>query len=194
MFSQVSASAGRWGKARKSGIVAFSAVLSLSTSIAAQAAQTRYQALPPRQQVPVLRLSSVPHAKEVIFPASGIRTVVSFVSLRADEPTGVSSRGQIAILESLRHQVKPASLQVVVIGYAGAGKQPSFSEATNAWYDWHLVGIPLLVDRSEAAARAYRVVHAPTTFIVAANGRVLRRWDGFVAPGPLELAVTPRPH
>lgn len=193
MFSQVSAHIGRRGKARNPWLVAFSAVLSLATFVEVQAAQAKHWALPPRQHVPILRLSSVPHAREVIFPARGINTVVSFVSLRADEPTGVNSRGQIAILESLRHQVKPASLQVVVIGYAGRGKQPSSSEAINAWYDWHLAGIPLLVDPSGMAARAYRVVHAPTTFIVAANRSVVRRWDGFVAPGPLEFAVTPRP-
>jgi AhpC/TSA family len=205
VFAQVSP-AGSWrGRWLKPRLALFGAVLSLVTAGCAPAGHAEQSASPPAQlvhasasppaqQVQALRLASAPHAKEVEFPAvGGARTVVSFVSLRADEPTGASSRGQIAILESLRRQVKPAALQVVVIGYAGTGKQPSSSEAINAWYDWHLVGIPLLVDRHGVAARDYGVHRAPTTFLVSRTGRVLRRWDGYVAPGPLELAVTPRP-
>lgn len=151
------------------------------------------QAWVPRR-VPQIHLASAPRGAEVLFPnRHGTRSIVSFVSLRAHQPSDSASRGQIAILKSLRHQTKLAALQIVVVAYAGPGQPPSASVLTNALYDWGLGEIPLLSDRSATAARAYRVTHAPTTFLVAADGRILHRWDGFAAPGSLILTVKGAP-
>jgi hypothetical protein len=56
-----------------------------------------------------------------------------------------------------------------------------------AYKDKYNVGIPLTVDESGVLFRSFHVMHVPTLLIADANGRIVRRTEGFDANLPAEL-------
>jgi thioredoxin-like negative regulator of GroEL len=58
----------------------------------------------------------------------------------------------------------------------------------NASYDWHLT-VPLLLDANSRLARQLQVNSIPTTFLFAADGRILKRWQGLTRPAVLAQGI-----
>jgi NAD(P)-dependent dehydrogenase (short-subunit alcohol dehydrogenase family) len=100
------------------------------------------------------------------------------------------SRGQLVFLKSMARQYAPKGVEVLIVGCNGpCGGQPLAPSALlNFTYDWQLDGLTVLRDDATTALR-YGVRTLPTTLLVAPDGRIQRRWDGFVAPARLALAL-----
>ena len=100
------------------------------------------------------------------------------------------SRGQLVFLKSMARQYASKGVEVLVMGCNGLdGGQPLAPSALlNLTYDWQLDGLTVLRDDATTALR-YGVSTLPTTLLIASDGRIQRRWDGFVAPQQLALAL-----
>jgi hypothetical protein len=101
------------------------------------------------------------------------------------------SRGQLVFLKSMAQQYASKGLAVVIVGCDGLSHGHTLVPRAllNLNYDWQLDGVPVLWDDYQATALRYGVFTLPTTFLVASDGRIQRRWDGFVAPAQLALTV-----
>ena len=80
---------------------------------------------------------------------------------------------------------------MLIVGRNGlfSGKPLAPGALLNFTYDWQLDGVTVLGDDNEAATIRYGISTLPTTFLIAADGRIQRRWDGFVASPQLALAI-----
>ena len=101
------------------------------------------------------------------------------------------SRGQLVSLKSMAQQYAPNGVEVQIVGCNGlfSGNPLAPGALLNFTYDWQLDGVTVLRDDDAGTAFRYGVSQLPTTFLVAADGRIERRWDGFVAPAQLALAL-----
>jgi hypothetical protein len=101
------------------------------------------------------------------------------------------SRAQLVFLKSIARQYAPNGVEVLIVGCNGLlGGQPLTSTALlNFTYDWQLDGVTVLRDDDAGTAFLYGVSTLPTTLLIASDGRIQRRWDGFVAPAQLALAL-----
>jgi len=101
------------------------------------------------------------------------------------------SRGQLVSLQSMARQYAPKGVEVLVVGCNGlCGGQPLAPNALlNFTYDWQLDGVTVLRDDNAGTAFRYGVSTLPTTLLIASDGRLQRRWDGFAAPAQLALAL-----
>jgi hypothetical protein len=101
-----------------------------------------------------------------------------------------ASRNEVPFLLSMAHQYTPRGLRVVVIDASAlVGPPPPTHDAlVNASYDWQL-DFPVLEDRANQIARRVRVTRAPTLILVAADGRIQGRWQGFTPPAVLAQAI-----
>jgi len=104
----------------------------------------------------------------------------------ADTP----SRGQVVFLASMAHQYGPRGLRVAIVDASAltAGSQPSHDAALNASYDWQL-NFPLLLDPNGQLARQLGVREVPTTFLIAIDGTIVRRWQGRTLPAILAQGI-----
>lgn len=104
----------------------------------------------------------------------------------ADTP----SRSQIVFLSSMAQQYGHRGLRVAVIDASALAlaSPPSHDALLNASYDWQLK-FPLLIDQDLHLARRLRVPEVPTTFLVAADGHVLNRWQGLARPAVLASSI-----
>jgi hypothetical protein len=118
------------------------------------------------------------------------------------------SRSQVVFLLSMAHQYGLRGLRVAIVdasvlqpssasavasalahGSAPApASQPSHDALVNASYDWHLT-VPLLLDANSRLARQLQVNSIPTTFLFAADGRILKRWQGLTRPAVLAQGI-----
>jgi hypothetical protein len=119
--------------------------------------------------------------------------LLSFVDARSLplSPTySAPSRGQLVFLKSMARQYAPKGVEVLIVGCNGLGGGPPLTPSAllNFTYDWQLDGLTTLRDDATTALR-YGVSTLPTSFLIASEGRIQRRWDGFVAPAPLALAL-----
>ncbi|MPY86860.1 MAG: hypothetical protein GEU99_02965 [Luteitalea sp.] len=88
--------------------------------------------------------------------------------------TGAPSRSQVVMLQSVQQQFRARGLQVVLRGPV----------ARDVAYDWHLQDIPLLPnDGHEPAGQR------PTTLLVSPDRTVVARWEGFVPPAVVGMAL-----
>ncbi len=97
--------------------------------------------------------------------------VLSFLS-----PENGDSRSVVVFLQSLLAQYWDKGLEVVVALRPG-------QEDENLRYDWGLAGIRL-IPHPGIPIRSW-----PTTMLIAPEGKIVRRWEGFVMPADLGLAV-----
>lgn len=118
------------------------------------------------------------------------------------------SRSQAVFLLSMAHQYGPRGLRVAIVdasvltpfsALASASalahgsapsppSQPSRDAILNASYDWHL-DVPLLVDPESKLARQLQVSSVPTTFLFAADGAFVQRWQGLTRPAVLAQGI-----
>jgi len=122
------------------------------------------------------------------------RTVLlSFIDARSQPLSRTyadRSRGQLVFLKSMAQQYAPNGVDVLIVGCNGPFSAEPLDPnlLLNFTYDWQLDGVTVLRDDASAAFR-YDVSTLPTTLIIARDGRIQRRWDGFVAPARLALAL-----
>jgi hypothetical protein len=118
------------------------------------------------------------------------------------------SRSQVVFLASMAYQYGSRGLRVAIVdasvlapasalasasalehGSAPApASQASRDVVLNASYDWHLQ-IPLLLDPNGRLARQLQVSQLPTTFLVAADGTIVQRWQGLTRPAVLAQGI-----
>jgi peroxiredoxin len=90
----------------------------------------------------------------------------------------------------MAHQYGPRGLRVAIVDATAlaSGSKPSRDAVLNASYDWHLQ-IGLLLDPEAHLAHALQVNSVPATFLVAADGTILERWQGPTRPAVLAQAI-----
>jgi hypothetical protein len=100
------------------------------------------------------------------------------------------SRRQVVFLVSMAQQYGPRGLRVAIVDASvlASGSEPSHDAVLNATYDWHL-NFPLLVDLKGEVARQLGVKVVPTTFLVAADGTIVQRWQGLTRPAILAQGI-----
>jgi peroxiredoxin len=101
------------------------------------------------------------------------------------------SRGQLVFLKSMAQQYAPSGLEVLIVGCNRLfSRKPLAAGALlNFTYDWKLDDVTVLRDDGAGTAFRYGVSTLPTTFLIASDGHIQRRWDGFVASAQLALAI-----
>jgi hypothetical protein len=106
----------------------------------------------------------------------------------------------------MAHQYGPRGLRVAIVDASvlASVSQPShltgvpgdrssslgwsYDAVLNASYDWHL-NFPLLLDQKGQLARQLGVKEVPTTFLFAADGAVVKRWQGPARPATLAQGI-----
>ena len=133
------------------------------------------------------------HAKAVLPLPEGHPVLVSFLDTQARaSAAGNPSRSQLVFLKSMDTQSRRAGLRTIVVDAAHALgiAQPSADDLVNVRYDWALPRtIAVVGDPHGAFAREYHVVDVPTTLLLNARGKVVRRWAGFAGAAALDFAV-----
>jgi hypothetical protein len=103
----------------------------------------------------------------------------------ADTP----SHREVAFLRSMSHQYSSRGLKVAIVDSSAlAGRRPTHEDLLNASYDWQL-DIPLLEDRESRLASRLAVRELPTLLLVAPQGSISRRWEGFIGPASLAQGI-----
>ncbi|MGA3372093.1 MAG: TlpA disulfide reductase family protein [Terracidiphilus sp.] len=106
------------------------------------------------------------------------------------DTAGTPSRSQAVFLASMAHQYGPRGLRVAIVDASALtrGPQPSHDAVLNAGYDWQL-NFPLLLDQNGQLARVLEVKEVPTTFLIAADGTIVQRWQGLTRPAILTQGI-----
>lgn len=98
------------------------------------------------------------------------------------------SRSQIVVLQSMAVQHAGSGLRVL-IAHANSGRSaPTLADLTNFSFNWHLDNVSVLSDDG-ALAHVYGVSQVPTTFLIASDGTLLQRWEGFTASQTIDLTL-----
>jgi peroxiredoxin len=93
------------------------------------------------------------------------------------------SRAQVVFLRSMA--VQHRRLRVVIVDTSRASR----AALLNYTYDWALPRAISVLRDDGSLARRYRVRKVPTTFLIGRMGRIAQRWNGFVLPVRLALAI-----
>ncbi len=120
--------------------------------------------------------------------------LVSFLdssSLLRTQLQASPSAAQIVVLKSMSQQYRSRGIAVLIVGapYGRSGQVASRRQFINLAFDWNLRHVSALRDAAGITARKYSVVNLPATFLIGQNGKILRRWNGYVAPAPLSFAL-----
>jgi len=147
----------------------------------------------PGEPVPDFTLPAVRGGSFELRKPQGQPALLAFLETVPDT-ADTPSRSQVAMLQSMDHQYRAHGLRVAIIdatalGMNGEpGRKPDRDALINTSYDWNLE-IPLLEDENGRVARMIGVTHAPTTILVAADGRAARVWERPVPPGEMAVAI-----
>jgi len=121
--------------------------------------------------------------------------LLSFIDARPQPfscPHSGSSRGQVVFLKSMAQQYTQNGVEVLMVGCNQPfGARPlTANSLLNFSYDWQLDGITVLRGDESTISR-YGVFTLPMTLLIASDGRIQRRWDGFAPASQLALALEP---
>lgn len=152
-------------------------------------------ALPPVAPQPAAKPApdfSLPQVRGGVFhlrarpPQATLLAFLQTVPDSADTP----SRGEAVFVLSMAHQYGPRGLRVAAIDASALadGQPPLHDALVNASYDWHL-DIPLLADTGSRVAHAYGIIRLPTVILLAPDGTVAQRWDGFTHPAAVAQGI-----
>lgn len=114
----------------------------------------------------------------------GHPTLVSFLATQAtgDDPSLL----QITVLKSMNSQYSAAGLDVEIIDTSHA----TAAQITNFGYDWHLdPSIKVRTDTDARFAQEEKATSAPTTILLSAAGKELRRWNAMADSQDLAFAL-----
>lgn len=104
-------------------------------------------------------------------------------------------RREMPAFEQLHRQLAPAGLRVVAVSVDAAVATRDIRE----FIDEYALGFDILHDPARAVARTFNTTGVPETFLIDADGRLLRHWIGRIdplAPGvrdEVEAALRARP-
>jgi peroxiredoxin len=170
-------------------------VLSLLFHYGRQMAYSQTEHVQPSMLAPNFRLPVVKGGVYHLTNLKGQVVLMSFVNARPTDASlskGDTSRSQIVFLKSIEEQYGLNGVLVLIVDATTlSGGQPlSSEELVNLFYDWNLDPIPVLMDtHSCATAQDYSVFKLPTTILIAPDGRVSHRWDGFASANELAFAL-----
>jgi hypothetical protein len=119
--------------------------------------------------------------------------LLTFLRTQPDTEAGLS-RSQVVSLISIQHQYGSKGVDVVAIDASAleTGHAPDRDSLVNVVADWHLGMLPLLIDDAvNTTAFHYGVQHAPVTFLIAADGKIIQTWNGLAQGAQLALALQP---
>ena len=162
------------------------------TLMLAATCQSRSVPTPASGQVSTLPDLTLPNVRGGAFPLR-IRPaqplLLAFLQTVPDT-ADTPSRSQVVFLVSMAQQYAPRGLRVAIVDASvlASGSQPSHDAVLNATYDWHL-NFPLLVDLKGQLARALQVKAVPATFLIAADGTIVQRWQGLTRPATLAQGI-----
>jgi peroxiredoxin len=149
--------------------------------------------LQPGASAPDFALQAVRGGEYRTADLTGQPILLSFLNTRAgaSSDTADPSRAQIVFLKSMQGQYAPKGLAVWIVDSSriATGKQSSPDQLINFTYDWQLDDIPVLDDSESAVARLFGVESTPATFLIAADGIIQQRWDGFASASQLALSI-----
>jgi len=119
--------------------------------------------------------------------------LLSFINSRpldASLSTPDVSRNQIVFLKSVAQQYASRGVQVLLVDATAlaGGEQPDQEALLNFAHNWDMETIPVLMN-SETTVREYGISQVPTTLLIAPDGRVTHRWEGFASAAQLAFAV-----
>ena len=119
--------------------------------------------------------------------------LLSFIQLDRGEysRTRNPSHSQVVFLRSLAHQYGGQGLNVVFVGGGHYAQDESArDDLLNMAYNWQIQDLPVLMEILPLlAAGNDPLTRFPTTFLLAADGRILQRWDGLATTAQLSFAV-----
>jgi peroxiredoxin len=136
-------------------------------------------------------------AEGVVYRLKDLReqvVILSFLNTQADGSgiNGDMSRSQVVFLRSMAEQYGPKGVRILIVDATSLvlGQPASQDALINYSYDWHLEGIPVLMDRKKSStARTYGVTQVPTTFLIDGEGIIQQRWDSFAPAQDLAFAL-----
>ena len=115
--------------------------------------------------------------------------LLSFVS---SDPGTLPSRATAVVDASMALQYRSAGLQVVLADLSATRwpQDQADDRLTNLGYDWHLGAVRIVRAQDLGAlAAAYDAGSAPATFLIGADGTVLKHWDGTLLAQSVALAL-----
>lgn len=100
------------------------------------------------------------------------------------------SRSQVVCLDSMAQQYGPRGLRVAVVDASAFtnAAPPPHNALLNASYDWHL-NMPLLLDPKGELAHQLGLKQVPTTFLFAADGTIVQKWQRPTRPATLAQGI-----
>ena len=149
----------------------------------------------PEVPAPGFSLEAVQGGNYSLADLEGHAALLAFLNTQADPMTSTrdGSRSQLVFLRSIAQQYGSQGVLVLIVdaSHLQAGGGPNLEDLGNFVYNWQLDTIPVLVDPDGATTQAYEVSQTPTTFLIAADGLIAQRWDGFAAAPLLAFALQP---
>jgi hypothetical protein len=149
----------------------------------------------PNQSQPQVLNTSTNNNKKIRGPSFRVRSqprepiLLAFLQTVPDT-ADTSSRQEVAFLLSMKHQYSAQGLKVAIVDASAlvSHQPPTHKDLLNAAYDWHL-DIPLLEDRNNRIATRLAVAQLPAIILIAPDGTISQRWQGFTNPAILAQAI-----
>ncbi len=121
--------------------------------------------------------------------------LLSFIETQApnDSPEAQPSRAQIAFIKSMYKQYSPRGLVSILVDASRvrSGKISDQTAVYNLTFNWNLADDLAVIndDAPDSIAARYQVTELPTTFLIAKDNRINKRWDGVASTPNLAHAI-----